>query len=281
MPVSLSVLTLNCFGAPVPTTRRRLLALARELEQSSLQLVCLQEVQLVMYQKLLIQACASYPFQAFQPYLHSPKGGLVTLSRVPLTTHHFETYTEQGRWYLPTVMDNFLRKGILVTSLHWADYPVVILNTHILANYSGDWERQGVFARMQEKQLRQLADTVAAQPPNALVVVVGDFNIPRGSRLYRDFLHQTGLTDPLAGDRRPTHRPPPGVPEQYSLPIDFVFARVPAPHSLQIHCDLRFSSKVQLDHRYHDYISDHNGIEVRFTIYPSTPFDDPLPIPPL
>lgn len=265
MSVSLSVLTLNCFGAPVPTTRRRLLALARELEQSPFQLVCLQEVQLVMYQKLLIQACASYPFQAFQPYLHSPKGGLVTLSRMPLTTQRFETYTEQGRWYLPTVMDNFLRKGILITSLHWAGIPVVIMNTHILANYSGDWERRGVFARMQEKQLRQLAEAVAVQPANALVVVVGDFNMPRGSRLYTDFLRETGLADSLAGDRRPTHRPPPGVPAHYSLPIDFTFVRVPPTLSLQMTCDLRFSSKLQLDRRYHDYLSDHNGIEVCFT----------------
>jgi endonuclease/exonuclease/phosphatase (EEP) superfamily protein YafD len=243
-----------------------LLALARELEESPFQLVCLQEVQLVMYQKLLIQSCASYPFQAFQPYLHSPKGGLVTLSRMSLTTQHFETYTEQGRWYLPTVMDNFLRKGMLITSLHWADFPVVIINTHILANYSGDWERRGVFARMQEKQLSQLAKKVAGQPSNALVVVVGDFNIPRGSRLYSDFLQQTGLVDPLAGDRRPTHRPPPGVPAHYSLPIDFALVRVPASRFLQIKCDLRFSSKLQLDYKYHDYLSDHNGIEVCFTI---------------
>ena len=270
MSVSLSVLTLNCFGAPVPTTRRRLLALARELEKSPFQLVCLQEVQLVMYQKLLIQACASFPFQAFQPYLHSPKGGLVTLSRVPLTTQHFETYSEQGRWYLPTVMDNFLRKGMLITSFQWADIPMVIMNTHILANYSADWERRGVFARMQEKQLRQLAETVAVQPKNALVVVVGDFNIPRGSHLYTDFLRQTGLVDPLAGDRRPTHRPPPGVPAHYSLPIDFALVRVPPTHSLKITCDLRFSNKVQLDYNYHDYLSDHNGIEVCFTVNPAT-----------
>src|SRR5215212_3013840 len=278
MSISFSLLTLNCFGAPVPTTRRRLLALARELEQSSLQLVCLQEVQLVMYQKLLIQACASYRFQAFQPYLHSPKGGLVTLSRLPLISHRFETYTEQGRWYLPTVMDNFLRKGILITSLHWAGFPVLIMNTHILANYSGDWDRYGVFARMQEKQLSQLAKTVAAQPANALVVVVGDFNIPRGCRLYSDFLQQAGLVDTLAGDRRPTHRPPPGVPAQYALPIDFVFVRVPPAHSLQITCDLRFSSKLPLDHGYHDYLSDHNGVEVRFTIdhSPHTVVDHPL-----
>jgi len=266
MPASLSLLSLNCFGTPVPTTRRRLQALAHHLEQSSLQIVCLQEVQLVAYQNLLFQACASYPFQAYEPHLHCPKGGLVTMSRTPLATGHFETFAEQGRWYLPTAMDRFLGKGMLISSLHWGDVPVVVINTHILANYSGDWERHGVFTRMQEKQLRQLADTVAAQPSNALVAVVGDFNLPRGSQLYHNFLHQTSLIDVLAGDQRPTHRPPPGVPIHYSLPIDFVFIRVPSSLSLQITGDLRFSSKLNVTPRHQDYLSDHNAIEVGFTL---------------
>ncbi len=266
MSGSLSLLSLNCFGTPVPTTRRRLQALAQHLEHSSLQIVCLQEVQLVTYQNLLFQACASYPFQAYEPHLHCPKGGLVTLSRAPLATRHFETFAEQGRWYLPTAMDRFLRKGMLISSLYWGDVPVVVINTHILANYSGDWERHGVFTRMQEKQLRQLADTVAAQPSNALVAVVGDFNVPRGSQLYHNFLHQTGLLDVLAGDQRPTHRPPPGVPAHYSLPIDFVFIRAPSSLSLQITGDLRFSSKLHLTHKHHDYLSDHNAIEAGFTL---------------
>ncbi len=266
MTASLSLLSLNCFGAPVPTTRRRLQALAHHLEQSSLQIVCLQEIQLVTYQNLLFQACVSYPFQAYEPHLHCPKGGLVTLSRTPLAAQHFETFTEQGRWYLPTAMDRFLRKGMLISSLYWGDMPVVVINTHILANYSGDWARDGVFTRMQEKQLRQLADTVAAQPSNALVAVVGDFNLPRGSQLYHNFLRQTGLTDTLAGDQRPTHRPPPGVPAHYSLPIDFVFIRVPSSLPLQITGDLRFSSKLDLTRRHQGYLSDHNAIEVGFTL---------------
>jgi len=250
----------------VPTTRRRLRALAQHLEQSSLQIVCLQEVQLVAYQNLLFRALASYPFQAYEPHLHAPKGGLVTLSRAPLATRHFETFTEQGRWYLPTAMDRFLRKGMLISSLQWGEIPVVVLNTHIVANYSGDWERRGVFTRMQEKQLLQLADTVAAQPAKALVAVVGDFNLPRGSLLYNNFLQQTGLMDVLAGDQRPTHRPPPGVPAHYSLPIDFIFIRVPASLPLQVTGDLRFSSKLKLTHKHHDYLSDHNAIEVDFTL---------------
>jgi len=265
MQETLSLLSLNCFGTPVPTTRRRLQALARHLEQSTLQIVCLQEVQLLAYQNLLFKACVSYPFQAFEPHLHCPKGGLVTLSRSPLGTGSFETFTEQGHWYLPTAMDRFLRKGMLISSFHWGEVPVVVINTHLVANYSGDWARRGVFTRMQEKQLRQLADTVITQPANALVAVVGDFNLPRGSQLYHDFLQQTGLIDVLAGDLRPTHRPLRGVPAQYSLPIDFVFTRVPASLSLKITGDIRFSSKQHLTHRHHGYISDHNAIEVSIT----------------
>ena len=277
MTAPLSLLSLNCFGTPVPTTRRRLQTLAHHLEQSSLQIVCLQEVQLAMYQNLLFQACVSYPFQAYEPHLHCPKGGLVTLSRAPLATQHFETYAEQGRWYLPTAMDRFLRKGMLISSFQWGNVPVVVINTHILANYSGDWERKGVYARMQEKQLRQLADTVAAQPSHSLVAVVGDFNLPRGSQLYHNFLQQTGLTDALAGDPRPTHRPPPGVPAQYSLPIDFVFTRIPSSLSLQVTGDLRFSNKLDLTDRHHDYLSDHNAIEVGFAL--NTAFPELAPVP--
>ena len=268
MSTTLSLLTLNCFGTPVPTTRRRLQALCQHLEASTLQIVCLQEVQLLAYQNLLFKACVSYPFQAFEPHLHCPKGGLVTLSRAPLGSGYFETYAEQGHWYLPTAMDRFLRKGMLVSSLQWGDIPVMVINTHILANYTGDWARRGVYTRLQEKQISQLADTVTAQPANALVAVVGDFNVPRGSQLYIDFLKQTGLTDVLAGDLRPTHRPPRGVPAHYSLPIDFVFIRIPENLSLQIAGDLRFSSKLNLTDRHHDYLSDHNAIEVSFTLNP-------------
>lgn len=268
MSESLSLLSLNCFGTPVPTTRRRLRALAQHLEQSTLQIVCLQEVQLFTYQNMLFQACVSYPFQAYEPHLHCPKGGLVTLSRTPLVTQFFETFVEQGRWYLPTAMDRFLRKGMQISTLFWGDVPVVVINTHIIANYSGDWERKGVFTRMQEKQLRQLADTVGAQPSHALLAVVGDFNLPRGSHLYHDFLQQTGLTDVMAGDARPTHRPPRGVPAHYSLPIDFVFIRVPSGLSLQVTGDLRFASKLDLTQKHHGYVSDHNAIEVSLTLDP-------------
>ena len=264
MSDTFSLLTLNCFGGYMPYTSRRLLALAQELEHRADQVVCLQEIQLHRYRQLLVKACASYSHQFYEPYLHCPKGGLLTLSRIPMSTH-FEPYVERGLWYTPMVMDKILYKGMLIHRLTWAGTPMVIINTHILANYVGDWERRGIYSRVEEMQLGQLAKTVRSQLQDSIVIVVGDFNIPRGSKLYHDFLSNSGLTDPLAGDTRPTLRMPPGVPPRFSLPIDYALVRMPEKHMFKIDCDHCFTSKYKINRWRQDYLSDHIGIEIHIT----------------
>jgi endonuclease/exonuclease/phosphatase (EEP) superfamily protein YafD len=261
---SFSLLTLNCFGGYMPYTSRRLLALAQELEQRSDQVVCLQEIQLHRYRHLLVKACTGFSHPFYEPYLHCPKGGLLTLSRFPMSTH-FEPYIERGLWYTPMFMDKLLYKGMLIHKRSWNEIPMVIINTHVLANYVGDWDRRGLYSRVEEQQLGQLAKTVRSQPEDSIIIVVGDFNIPRGSRLYQDFLENSGLTDPLAGDRRPTLRVPPGVPSRFALPIDYVLVRMPERQMFKVDCDLCFTGKYKI-HRWHqDYLSDHKGIELRIT----------------
>ena len=61
----------------------RLRALAGELNRRDLTVVALQEVQAQRYRQLLINACSSYPAQAFEPFVHAPKGGLLTLAGHP------------------------------------------------------------------------------------------------------------------------------------------------------------------------------------------------------
>lgn len=265
MTDSFSLLTLNCFGLALPNTKRRLLALARAVEKCSYRVVCLQEIQLHQYQNLLVNACASYSYPVYESYVHCPKGGLLTLARIPVMNKSFEPYAERGLWYTPMLLDRLFYKGMLVTTFRWDMIPVVVINTHILANFVGDRERYGMYARVEEKQLQQLAKTVRAQPKDSVILVVGDFNIPRGSQLYTDFLANSGLTDLLAGDTRPTLRTSAGVPSRYALPIDYVFVRTPKMHSFEIECDLCFSGKYPITSRYQDYLSDHHGIKVHIT----------------
>ena len=265
MTHSFSLLTLNCFGLLLPNTRRRLAALAAELERSHYDVVCLQEIQLHAYQRLLVNGCASFPYAVHMPFVHCPKGGLLTLSRIPITDGAFEPYKARGLWYTPMLLDMLFFKGMLISRLIWNDVPLVIINTHLLANFAGDWERYGMYAQVEEKQLQQLAETVLSQPEDALIIVIGDFNIPRGSTLYHDFLGGSGLTDLLAGDSRPTLRLPFGAPARFALPIDYLLVRTPAESSFKIDCDLCFSNMYAIHKRQQGYLSDHHAIEVHIT----------------
>ena len=265
MTDSFSLLTLNCFGLWLPGTRRRLLALAKELKQSPYRVVCLQEIQLHRYRRLLVEE-SSYPYSFHEPYFHCPKGGLLTLSRIRFTSASFEPYTERGFWYTPMLLDRLFFKGMSITSLTWNGLPLVIINTHLLANFAGDWERHGMYARVEENQLQQLTETVNVQPADSVVIVVGDFNIPRGSRLYEDFLVHSGLTDLLAGETRPTLRIPFQGASRFSLSIDYILVRIPDKYSLKIDCDLCFSEKYAINQRQQGYLSDHLGIEVQITV---------------
>ena len=267
MRESFSLLTLNCFGLWLPGTKGRLLALARELERCSYRVVCLQEIQLHRYQRLLVKECPSYPFPVYESYFHCPKGGLLTLSRIPITSYSFEPYKERGLWYTPMLLDKLFYKGMLIQKIIWDKVPMVIINTHLLANFAGDWKRHGMYARIEQKQLNQLAETVRTQPADSLIIVVGDFNIPRGSKLYHDFLANSGLIDPLAGDTRPTLRAPSGIPSRFSMPIDYALVRMPNTQAFNIECDLCFMNKHWISNRYQGYLSDHNGIEVRISIH--------------
>ncbi|HJZ46275.1 MAG TPA: endonuclease/exonuclease/phosphatase family protein, partial [Roseiflexaceae bacterium] len=257
-----SLLTLNCFGVPTPTTHPRLLALARELNARDDQIVCLQEVQSHAYRRLLMRACDSYPHAAYAPFVHAPKGGLLTLARLPLAAVEFTLYRSREVPYPLSLMDWLLHKGILATRLEYAGVSIVVLNTHLNANYGGNWDRRSSYTRSEAEQLRQLADIVRAQPPEALVVAAGDFNFPRDSWLYEEFLAASGMLDPLAGDTRPTVRAPLKLAKRYALPIDFALVRAPALAGLRMESELRFVEKVRFSGRPR-FLSDHMGVELR------------------
>lgn len=257
-----SLLTLNCFGTPAPGTAGRLVLLANLLKHEVYSMVCLQEVQTNGYRTQLVESCRPpYDHSAFAPFLHAPKGGLLTLSQPGIDDAEFVLYSERGLWYTPAIMDWVLHKGVLVARLTVEGVPVIVMNTHLTANYTGDWRESSAYARHEYNQLMQLAGIVRAQPDDAVVIVCGDFNIPRGTWLYERFIDASGLTDPLAHSTEPTFRPHTGMPSRYAVPIDFALYRTPALPRFAVSSDLRFRDKVRQGSRA-VYISDHMGVEL-------------------
>src|SRR5688572_9069171 len=137
-----SLLTLNCYGVPGITTHIRLSQLAQTLNSADYSIVCLQEVQAHRYRKLFQGLCAHcYPSQAYQHFVHAPKGGLLTLTRTPVDYQEYMLFKERGLWYTPALMDWILHKGVLLTRTTIQGLPVITLNTHLTANYTANWTK--------------------------------------------------------------------------------------------------------------------------------------------
>ena len=256
-----SLLTFNCFGVPTPGTSARLKLLAHTLNTLDMSAVCLQEVQSNHNRRVLETSCGSYSSRAYEPFIHAPKGGLLTLSRCTITHSEFILYTERGLWYTPALADWILHKGMLITHLAWDYMPVVLINTHLTANYMGDWSRTNPFAKHEYNQLHQLAECVQKQPAEALVLVCGDFNIPRGSWMYESFLEESGLIDPLSGNLQPTLRPRSILPSRYIMPIDFALFRAPHTYGVQVESRFQFEAVIPHNNKAVE-LSDHFAVEL-------------------
>lgn len=264
MVASLSVLTFNCFGAYAPGTSARLHALAGRLNASDYDVVCLQEVQRRRYLNSLLRETVSYPYCSYEPFVRAPKGGLLTLGRLQMVEQHFTLYRERGLWYTPALADWLLHKGVLSSRFDLNGQIVTVFNTHLTANYTGDWGPGNAYAEQEYSQLLQLAEMVQAQPPDAIVIVCGDFNIPRRSWMYEKFITLSGLSDPMAEYLLPTLRVPRLLPGRFAQPIDYALVR--SPMKVDLHCQstMKFREPVTIAGK-KAHLSDHDAVELRLT----------------
>jgi endonuclease/exonuclease/phosphatase family metal-dependent hydrolase len=235
---SFSLLTLNSFGLPFFLGINRIKILARELSDLGPSVICLQEVQQNVYLPILRDRLRGYPHQAYRQYSPAPMGGLVTASRSPFMRSEFLPYPNRGRLLSIGFADWGLRKGVLITELDIEGLRVIVLNTHVHANYQGKWQKANKLAQIQSDQVKYLTEQAKAQPEEALVVICGDFNFPRDTFLYEELTQISGFIDPLRDDPRPTYRPVSFLASKWSVTLDFIIYRKPAKIDMELVADI-------------------------------------------
>ena len=233
-----SLLSLNTFGIPFFLSWVRLVRLAKYLKRLDPTVICLQEIQQNAYTPLLIQHLPTYPNRAIFPHIYAPKGGLGTFSRVPLIQQRFEPYLDRGLRFFITFADWALFKGVLIAHLQIDGMDVFVLNTHLNANYSGDWHRKNPLALVQLSQVQKICALLEEMPAEALIILCGDFNFPRKSFLYEELVTQNRLIDILSDDPRPTYRPFPLVPPNWKTSLDYILCRIPQDKDFNIQADI-------------------------------------------
>jgi endonuclease/exonuclease/phosphatase family metal-dependent hydrolase len=261
-----TLLSLNTFGLPLFLGWNRLGRLMRQLDRFPASVLCFQEIQQNAYVPLLRRGLPDYEFHSYERSVFAPKGGLYTAARHPLHDSQFVGYQNRGKALSPGFADWVLNKGVLISRLEHQGRPIVVMNTHLHANYAGNWDPTHSMTRIQRDQVRHLADLARAQPSDALVIVCGDFNFPRGSRLYQELLEAGGLTDPLARDERPTYRPFPLLPSaKWSIPIDFCLVRRPDWKAIELSEDIVTIQDSARSLPHQRFLTDHNALTLHVT----------------
>ena len=255
-----SLLSLNIFGIPFFLGWERLRRLARVLDRSTATVICLQEVQQHAYTSMIQRNLPSYPYHFSERHIYAPKGGLAMYSRLPLVGPRFEVYQERGVFLSIGYSDYALYKGILSACFEVGEQTIIVLTTHLNANYGGVWHPTNPLALLERYQVKQLVRAIHACPEEALVIACGDLNFPRNSFLYEELVTQNNLLDPLANDPRPSYRPFPLVPAKWNVSLDYVLVRQPLQKNFQIRGDVVEISDSAKKFSIQRFLTDHNAL---------------------
>jgi sphingomyelin phosphodiesterase 2 len=215
----IGVATLNTLGAPSRLSWRYR-EIGRAFEASPVDVACLQEVMSYVHLRLLTRAMPSFRHAAWRPSVAGPAGGLVVLSRRPLTGRRYAPFPPISRSAAPSRTLRLVSrlKGTLVVSLQEPE--VYVMCTHPLANRDGDWRPGNRFEAAQRSQLDALAGLVRGL--TGPVIVCGDFNVPGDTALHEDFRRRAALEDAFGGTYPVTFRPEFLPPGRTPRCIDFI-----------------------------------------------------------
>jgi endonuclease/exonuclease/phosphatase family metal-dependent hydrolase len=258
-----SLLSLNTFGLPLYLGWGRMRRMARELSRISVTAICLQEVQQNAYVALIQRGLTEYPNLLFERRLYAPRGGLVLFSRLPFAGHRFEVYQDRGAWFSISFTERLQHKGIQQANFKIGDQSVMVLNTHMNANYFGVWHPANHLTQVLHHQVQQLGQVIRSLPEEALILVCGDLNFPRNSFLYDELIAANNLFDPLASDPRSSYRPFPLAPAKWNTSLDYALVRQPPGMSLQVQADLVPIEDTLVHHPVQRFLTDHNALVLR------------------
>jgi endonuclease/exonuclease/phosphatase family metal-dependent hydrolase len=259
---SFSLLSLNTFGVPFYPSTWRIKRLAAELSRLAPSIICLQEIQQNAYLSTLQSGLKAYPTQTFFPNRFAPKGGLFTASIAgcPIVESEFIPFPHRGAMLSIGFADWELHKGVLLADLEIVGRRVIVMNTHLQANYFSDWRPSNSQTRIQIEQVKTLAEIARAQPEDAWVFVCGDFNFPPQSPAYEAMLAHSGLINALAGDPRPTYKPFPLVSSKWLIPLDYCFYRIPVGQVGRVAADILPIVNSQARWPYQRFLTDHHAL---------------------
>jgi exonuclease III len=267
MQKNISVLSLNLFGTPFHPhriirsffrngVRKRFRVISEVINEKKVDILLFQEIHdyphLIYLKKLL----PDYPYTAYKPMLYAPRGGLVIFSKFPLEKVHFYDFIDKGKIHDKSITGYLQLKGILQAKIKGEN--VWLANTHLTQNSDHNWNQENRFVPILRSQLKQVSVHInALRERRERVILGGDFNMPKSTSYYKDFLEMSGIKDIFGKDSFDTYQAS-FLPQGAIVGrVDYIFASkdIPVVNTSYILKDMITDREGN-----HFYASDHIGL---------------------
>ncbi|CEG48479.1 sphingomyelin phosphodiesterase 2 [Plasmopara halstedii] len=187
--VKIRVLSLNAWGLPVaPQCTERAAEIASAIS-SDFELVVLQEIWHIRERNLIISKVQQSGFHYYH-YFNSAVGfpipmgpdsfgtGLLVLSKYPISSAFFHSFSLSGRPYALHESDFVANKGVGLLRVETPAGQIDVYATHLLANYNarGEPGPGDIYQVHRTGQSYELTKFIAATTRNRFMLVCGDFN---------------------------------------------------------------------------------------------------------
>lgn len=260
------MLTFNTLGTPLfaKDITKRYQKIAEILQESDLDIVCLQEIFSHYNHFLFSRWLTRFPYRIAKLSPFGLYGGLAIYSKVPLTFQRYHIYTYPPGTAIP-FYTRLARSGILVCQLQ--DVPLTLATTHLTTDTVHDLTPKNKYYNLIRSQILQAAELFRETEQS--VILTGDFNTAKGSLLYKEFLQVTGAKDTFAATDKITYSPertPYRFPAEEESRIDYIFYKENKDTIKPTNLIHTFVEPVSLGRGKQTYLSDHIGLSATLNL---------------
>ncbi|HZE86796.1 MAG TPA: endonuclease/exonuclease/phosphatase family protein [Methylomirabilota bacterium] len=267
--MQLSLLNFNTLGTPffAPFITKRYQAFAKIINENPLDILCLQEVATYYHLSLLRKYLQGFPFVAYEKQLYGPQGGVVIFSKIPFEKIYFQSFSALGSFKNLSFYTRLLRNGMLIVKLK--NLPFTLMTTHLVSDFEFDESPTNhlyPYVKNQVEEVIQQVNNISKD--NTSILVTGDFNLKKHSKLYKTLLQKTKVTD-VFPEKFPTYyreRLDYKFKGKTSERIDFVFIKEREKNIRVLAHSYLFDKKEQISNKKLNYLSDHIGLKINFDI---------------
>lgn len=233
------------------------------LDSSAIDTICFQEIQTFRQLSILKKTMRKYKYIAYQRFLYGPKGGLVIFSKVPLESIKYIQYSNLGSLYNTTIYSRIVRNGILLCKIK--NTAITILNTHLTSDFYFKWTPKNKLYPTVKSQVMEAASLInKLSVENKTLILAGDFNMGKDTKLYNAFIKATNMTDPFKLFSIPTYQ----VEKLHyffkakrSARIDYVFFKKGSEQLEVTGTTHMFDKRLRLKNNQLSFLSDHIGLK--------------------